>query len=254
MVAMGRGLMSQPKILLIDEPSLGLAPVIVNEVFEIIARLKEAGTTILLVEQNTRVALSWPTTCISCAAGRCGSAPPPARSTSTACTTSTSPGDLERMSEPETLRIAELCEGVRLLTLDRPARRNALDRATYAALREAIRAAGDDDARARRRAHRGGRLLHRRQRPRRFPRHRRNRRGQPRLALLKVLAPARSRSSRRWRATRSASARRCSCTATSPMRGSARFPPALRNLGSARRGRRATSCPWSRAPSAPPNS
>ncbi|GAN50639.1 branched-chain amino acid transport system ATP-binding protein [Methylobacterium sp. PvP062] len=58
MVAMGRGLMSQPKILLIDEPSLGLAPVIVNEVFDIIARLKEAGTTILLVEQNTRVALS----------------------------------------------------------------------------------------------------------------------------------------------------------------------------------------------------
>ncbi len=58
MVAMGRGLMSQPKILLIDEPSLGLAPVIVNEVFDIVARLKEAGTTILLVEQNTRVALS----------------------------------------------------------------------------------------------------------------------------------------------------------------------------------------------------
>ncbi len=58
MLAMGRGLMSQPRILLIDEPSLGLAPVIVNEVFGIIARLKEAGTTILLVEQNTRVALS----------------------------------------------------------------------------------------------------------------------------------------------------------------------------------------------------
>lgn len=58
MLAMGRGLMSQPKILLIDEPSLGLAPVIVNEVFDIVARLKEAGTTILLVEQNTRVALS----------------------------------------------------------------------------------------------------------------------------------------------------------------------------------------------------
>jgi branched-chain amino acid transport system ATP-binding protein len=57
MLAMGRGLMSQPKILLIDEPSLGLAPVIVKEVFDIIARLKEAGTTILLVEQNTRVAL-----------------------------------------------------------------------------------------------------------------------------------------------------------------------------------------------------
>ncbi|MEH3119128.1 MAG: ABC transporter ATP-binding protein [Methylorubrum populi] len=58
MLAMGRGLMSQPRILLIDEPSLGLAPVIVMEVFDIIARLKAAGTTILLVEQNTRVALS----------------------------------------------------------------------------------------------------------------------------------------------------------------------------------------------------
>ncbi|WP_336486993.1 ABC transporter ATP-binding protein [Methylobacterium nigriterrae] len=58
MLAMGRGLMSKPRILLIDEPSLGLAPVIANEVFDIIRRLKEAGTTILLVEQNTRVALS----------------------------------------------------------------------------------------------------------------------------------------------------------------------------------------------------
>jgi branched-chain amino acid transport system ATP-binding protein len=58
MLAMGRGLMSEPRILLIDEPSLGLAPVIVGEVFDIIARLKEAGTTILLVEQNTRVALA----------------------------------------------------------------------------------------------------------------------------------------------------------------------------------------------------
>ncbi|MGU3537286.1 ABC transporter ATP-binding protein [Methylobacterium sp. A54F] len=58
MLAMGRGLMSEPRILLIDEPSLGLAPVIVSEVFDIIARLKEAGTTILLVEQNTRVALA----------------------------------------------------------------------------------------------------------------------------------------------------------------------------------------------------
>ncbi|TDT90367.1 amino acid/amide ABC transporter ATP-binding protein 2 (HAAT family) [Azorhizobium sp. AG788] len=58
MVAMGRGLMAKPRILLIDEPSLGLAPVIVNEVFEIIRRLKEEGTTIVLIEQNTRIALS----------------------------------------------------------------------------------------------------------------------------------------------------------------------------------------------------
>ena len=58
MVAMGRGLMAEPRILLIDEPSLGLAPVMVKEVFEIIARLKREGTTILLIEQNTNVALS----------------------------------------------------------------------------------------------------------------------------------------------------------------------------------------------------
>lgn len=58
MVAMGRGLMAKPRILLIDEPSLGLAPVIVNEVFEIIRRLKAEGTTIVLIEQNTRMALS----------------------------------------------------------------------------------------------------------------------------------------------------------------------------------------------------
>lgn len=58
MVALGRGLMAKPRILLIDEPSLGLAPVIVNEVFDIIRRLKQGGTTIILVEQNTRIALS----------------------------------------------------------------------------------------------------------------------------------------------------------------------------------------------------
>ncbi|MFG1402659.1 ABC transporter ATP-binding protein [Xanthobacter sediminis] len=58
MVAMGRGLMAKPRILLIDEPSLGLAPVIVNEVFDIIRKLKAEGTTIVLIEQNTRIALS----------------------------------------------------------------------------------------------------------------------------------------------------------------------------------------------------
>lgn len=58
MVAMGRGLMSEPRILLIDEPSLGLAPVIVKEVFGIIRRLKAEGATIVLIEQNTHIALS----------------------------------------------------------------------------------------------------------------------------------------------------------------------------------------------------
>ncbi|APT55789.1 ABC transporter ATP-binding protein [Roseomonas gilardii] len=58
MVAMGRGLMAKPRILLIDEPSLGLAPVIVNEVFDIIRRLKSDGITIVLIEQNTRMALA----------------------------------------------------------------------------------------------------------------------------------------------------------------------------------------------------
>lgn len=57
MLAMGRGMMSSPKILLIDEPSLGLAPVIVQEVFGIIRQLKADGTTIVLVEQNTHMAL-----------------------------------------------------------------------------------------------------------------------------------------------------------------------------------------------------
>ncbi len=58
MLAMGRGLMPDPQILLIDEPSLGLAPLIVREVFDVIARLKEEGRTIMLVEQNTHMALS----------------------------------------------------------------------------------------------------------------------------------------------------------------------------------------------------
>lgn len=57
MLAMGRGLMSDPQVLLIDEPSLGLAPVVVQEVFDILRRLKDEGRTILLVEQNTHMAL-----------------------------------------------------------------------------------------------------------------------------------------------------------------------------------------------------
>jgi branched-chain amino acid transport system ATP-binding protein len=57
MLALGRGLMSSPQLMLIDEPSLGLAPVVVQEVFEILARLKAEGRTIVLVEQNTNMAL-----------------------------------------------------------------------------------------------------------------------------------------------------------------------------------------------------
>ncbi|MCB8953314.1 MAG: ABC transporter ATP-binding protein [Ardenticatenales bacterium] len=57
MLAMGRGLMMNPSILLLDEPSMGLAPVLVESIFDIIERLHEAGTTILLVEQNALMAL-----------------------------------------------------------------------------------------------------------------------------------------------------------------------------------------------------
>ncbi len=58
MLAMGRALMSRPKLMMLDEPSMGLAPVLVEDIFEIIHNLHEAGTTILLVEQNARMALS----------------------------------------------------------------------------------------------------------------------------------------------------------------------------------------------------
>ena len=57
MLAMGRGLMSEPDLLLIDEPSLGLAPVVVQELFDILLRLKSQGRTIVLVEQNTHRAV-----------------------------------------------------------------------------------------------------------------------------------------------------------------------------------------------------
>ena len=58
MLAIGRALMALPRILMLDEPSLGLAPIVVNEIFGIIAEINRAGTTILLVEQNTRQALA----------------------------------------------------------------------------------------------------------------------------------------------------------------------------------------------------
>jgi len=58
MLAMGRALMSRPRILLMDEPSMGLSPIFVNEIFDIIQKVSESGTTVLLVEQNARKALS----------------------------------------------------------------------------------------------------------------------------------------------------------------------------------------------------
>ena len=58
MLAMGRALMSNPKLLMLDEPSMGLAPILVEQIFEIIRSLHKAGTTILLVEQNAQAALS----------------------------------------------------------------------------------------------------------------------------------------------------------------------------------------------------
>lgn len=58
MVSIGRGLMASPKLMMMDEPSLGLAPLIVREVFESIKKIVLAGTTVLLIEQNTQVALS----------------------------------------------------------------------------------------------------------------------------------------------------------------------------------------------------
>ncbi len=58
MLAMGRGLMSGPKLLMLDEPSMGLAPLLVEQIFDIIRQLHQAGVTILLVEQNAQMALS----------------------------------------------------------------------------------------------------------------------------------------------------------------------------------------------------
>ena len=58
MLAMGRALMSKPRIILMDEPSMGLSPIFVNEIFNIIKEVSEGGTTVLLVEQNAKKALS----------------------------------------------------------------------------------------------------------------------------------------------------------------------------------------------------
>ena len=58
MLAMGRALMSRPKLLMLDEPSMGLAPLLVEQIFDIIRQLHADGTTILLVEQNAQAALA----------------------------------------------------------------------------------------------------------------------------------------------------------------------------------------------------
>lgn len=58
MLAMGRALMSRPKIVLMDEPSMGLSPIFVEEIFKIIEEISSSGTTVLLVEQNAKKALS----------------------------------------------------------------------------------------------------------------------------------------------------------------------------------------------------
>ena len=58
MLAIGRGLMTLPKILMLDEPSLGLAPLIVRNLFEVIKKINQEGTTVILVEQNMQLALS----------------------------------------------------------------------------------------------------------------------------------------------------------------------------------------------------
>jgi branched-chain amino acid transport system ATP-binding protein len=57
MLAMGRALMAKPRLLMLDEPSLGLAPLIVKEIFRIVVQLRQMGVSVLLVEQNARAAL-----------------------------------------------------------------------------------------------------------------------------------------------------------------------------------------------------
>ena len=93
MLAIGRALMSRPRVLLLDEPSLGLAPILVQQIFEIIREINDAGTTILLVEQNALQALTSPTAATSSR---------PARSSW--------PGSAKELSEDEMVRKAYLGE------------------------------------------------------------------------------------------------------------------------------------------------
>jgi branched-chain amino acid transport system ATP-binding protein len=58
MLAIGRGLMSKPKLLMFDEPSLGLAPILVREILDVIKRIRDEGTTVLIVEQNVKQTLA----------------------------------------------------------------------------------------------------------------------------------------------------------------------------------------------------
>ena len=58
MLAIGRALMAEPKVLLLDEPSMGLAPILVEQIFEIVKQINQQGTTVLLVEQNALMALA----------------------------------------------------------------------------------------------------------------------------------------------------------------------------------------------------
>ena len=58
MVAIGRGLMSKPELIMFDEPSLGLAPILVREIFNVIGRIREEGATVLIVEQNVKQTLA----------------------------------------------------------------------------------------------------------------------------------------------------------------------------------------------------
>ena len=57
MLSIGRALMSRPRLLLLDEPSMGLGPILVNEIFKLIPQIRDEGTTILLIEQNAKAAL-----------------------------------------------------------------------------------------------------------------------------------------------------------------------------------------------------
>ena len=80
MVAIARGLMAKPKILLLDEPSLGLAPLIVQQVYKVIADIRARGTAVLLVEQNANMALSRRRSRLCAGNGRPGRAGPSAGS------------------------------------------------------------------------------------------------------------------------------------------------------------------------------